>query len=120
MQTYFDRRGNEAVLIAFGYSLSESKTNTVLCICDDRLAMRHLSDQELRNEFIHSSVPAGDFMRRLRLVMIEGGAELEARRFMWLIEGEPLWKIRLLDALIGMKTTCGLVRSKLPVAVGAP
>ena len=47
MQIYFDRRGNLAVLLAFGYSLSDPRTNTLLCVCDDRLAIRHMSDQEL-------------------------------------------------------------------------
>jgi len=120
MRTYFDLRGNEAVLIAFGSSLSDSKTNTVLCVRDDRLAMRRLSDEELLNEFMQTSVPASDFMRRLSLVMTECGAELEARRYMWLIEGEPLWKIRLLDAFIRLKTFCSLVRSKLAIAFASP
>ena len=120
MQTYFDRRGNVAVLIAFGYSLSDARTNTVLCVCDDRLAIRRLSDQELRKEFIRTTVPAVDVMRRHKRVMGERGAEMEARRYMWLVQGEPLWKINLLDVLIALKAACGQVRSRQPVAVEAP
>lgn len=119
MQTYFDRRGNPAVLVAFGYSATEPNTNTVLCVCEDRLAMRRLSDQELRVTFIRTNVPAKKTMRQLEQVMRVGGAQLEARRYMWLVQGEPLWKISLLDALIALKTACGQVRSKLPMPAGA-
>jgi len=59
-------------------------------------------------------------MRRHKRVMGERGAEMEARRYMWLVQGEPLWKINLLDVLIALKAACGQVRSRQPVAVEAP
>jgi len=104
MGTYIDRRGDPAVRIAFGYSRTDPQTAAMLFVSDERVVWARMTEDEVRANFMETSVPLVVAIRKLNEVMSTGGATFEARRLMWFIQNEPIWMLRLMDALIAMKT----------------
>jgi len=106
MNTYIDRRGNAAVRIAFGYSSTDPRTAAMLFVSGELVVWRHMTEAEVKESFIETSVPLVVAIRKLNDVMATGGASLEARRLMWFLQNEPIWKLRVMDALIALKAMC--------------
>lgn len=104
MGTYIDRRGDPAVRIAFGYSTTDPQTAEMLFVSNERVVWERMTEDEVRANFMETSVPLVVAIRNLNAVMSTGGATFEARRLMWFIQNEPIWMLRLMDYLIAMKT----------------
>lgn len=105
MTTFIDRRGHPAVRTAFGYSRTDPRTTTMLFVSNERLVLERMTDDEVRCSFVETSLPPQEAIRKLKEVMATGGASLEARRLMWFLDNEPVWMLKLMDALIALKCT---------------